>query len=86
MNVLAESIYLQGVNHLGSKIQIMGKLCISYIVEYCEKNFCLTKVQTRFSCYKKPELKRPANVLVAAQNCNDCCLFAIFQCYVTNCK
>ena len=21
--------------------------------KYCEKNFCLTKVQTRFSCYKK---------------------------------
>ena len=34
----------------------------SLSVKYCEKNFCLTKVQTRFSCYKKPELKRPANV------------------------
>ena len=43
-------------------MQACNRLKLMPNVKYCEKNFCLTKVQTRFSCYKKPELKRPANV------------------------
>ena len=54
------------------------------IVKYCETNFCLSKIRTRFAKLLKPELKRQPNVLSLHEIVAKCCYFAIE--YVTNCK
>ena len=60
---------------------VSSQACMLNIVK---QFFCLSKIQTRFAVLlKNPSTSDWQMFLVTAQDCYKCCLFAIFEYYVT---